>query len=246
MPDDSSWRLVQDGACHLLFDPLFGEPSQRWFEPQFWASNGQVLAADGGRGSAWFISSPDGQDEEQWVLRHYRRGGRIAAVSKDRYVYTGLERTRAFREWRLLQQLQACSLPSPVPVAAGVARHGLTYRAHLITVAIPDTQTLAQQLAHAALDEGLLAAVGSCVARFHAQGIWHADLNAHNVLVDGSKQVFLIDFDRGRHRTDAGWQSGNVARLQRSLNKLSRQAGREAFEAHLWDAFLTGYEPARQ
>jgi 3-deoxy-D-manno-octulosonic acid kinase len=246
MPHESTWRLAQEGPCHLLFDPSFGEPSGRWFDHRFWADTGHARAADGGRGSAWFISSPHPQTDCEWVLRHYRRGGRAAMVSKDRYVFTGLERTRAFREWRLLQQLREFCLPAPVAVAAGVVRKGLTYRAHLITVAIPDTRTLASRLATGELDESLMADVGACVARFHAHGIWHADLNAHNVLIDGAGQIYLIDFDRGRQRDDAGWQSGNVARLQRSLNKLSRQAGHEAFETLLWNAFLSGYESPRQ
>jgi len=241
MSEPRASRQATDGHHHLLFDPSFGEPTRHWFDPQFWSATAQVRAADGGRGSAWFID----HDARHFVLRHYRRGGRAAAVSKDRYVFTGLARTRAFREWQLLFALQAHGLPAPAPVAAKVERLGLTYRAQLITLAIPNTRTLADRLAAHELDAPLLKAVGRCVARFHAHGVWHADLNAHNILVDHAGQVFLIDFDRGSKRSGTAWQRGNLERLSRSFNKLVRQAGGEAFDAALWAALESGYHAER-
>lgn len=141
----------------------------------------------------------------------------------------------------MLHWLQARSLPAPTPVAACVVLHGLTYQAQLITVAIPDSHTLARLLADGAITGALMRDVGRCVARFHREGIWHADLNAHNVLIDGEQKVYLIDFDRGEQRDGDGWQRGNVDRFERSLHKLSRQAGRDGFEPDLWTAFVEGY-----
>ncbi len=60
------------------------------------------------------------------------------------------------------------------------------------------------------------------MARFHRAGVWHADLNAHNVMIapDG---LYLIDFDRGESaRACYGSMAAmaNLQRLRRSLLKL--------------------------
>src|SRR6185437_2153524 len=84
---------------------------------------------------------------------------------------------------------------------------------------------------------------GALVARFHRAGIWHADLNAHNVLVTSSA-LHLIDFDRGRLRVPAeGWRLANLKRLHRSLLKLGAAAqGEEAFRESIWTPLLDAYE----
>jgi 3-deoxy-D-manno-octulosonic acid kinase len=85
--------------------------------------------------------------------------------------------------------------------------------------------------------------VGALVARFHRAGIWHADLNAHNVLV-APGQLYLIDFDRGRQRGPAEtWQRANLQRLRRSLVKLGAAAqGEASFEEQLWKPLVYRYE----
>jgi 3-deoxy-D-manno-octulosonic acid kinase len=85
--------------------------------------------------------------------------------------------------------------------------------------------------------------VGALVARFHRAGIWHADLNAHNVLVT-NEELYLIDFDRGRQREPAdSWQQANLLRLRRSLVKLGAAAqGESGFEEQLWKPLIYRYE----
>ncbi len=80
-----------------------------------------------------------------WVLRHYRRGGMIANVLGDRYLWTGAGRTRGFAEFRLLAALRARGLPVPTPVAARYRRKGVHYRADLITRRIGNATTLAER-----------------------------------------------------------------------------------------------------
>jgi 3-deoxy-D-manno-octulosonic acid kinase len=49
------------------------------------------------------------------------------------------------------------------------------------------------------------------IARFHRAGVWHADLTAHNILLEVRGVPWLLDFDRGRirpHRRVARAQSG--------------------------------------
>ena len=154
----------------------------------------------GGRGSAWFIAS----GARQWVLRHFRRGGFIARLSQDGYVWTGEERVRAFAEWRLLELLARRGLPVPRPVAARYQRTGLRYRCDLITQRIVDAEPLSAALARRALPEPVWRAVGATVARLHGAGVDHADLNAHNILLDAPEGRRQCDRLRSRPPARAG------------------------------------------
>jgi len=59
-----------------------------------------------------------------YVLRHYHRGGKLAGLSKDRYVWHGFDASRPWREWRLLANLFQAGLPVPRPLAARLIRRG--------------------------------------------------------------------------------------------------------------------------
>ena len=117
LADPNSIGNAPESAAESLFDPCY------------WAARGEMAAVTGGRGSAWFV----GTAANPWVLRHYRRGGLIARISEDRYVWAGEQRVRAFAEWRLLEILSRRGLPVPKPVAAWYGRERMTYRCDLIT-----------------------------------------------------------------------------------------------------------------
>lgn len=210
------------------------------FVPAFWAARGALHDVSQGRGAAWFV----GFEPHQWVLRHYRRGGFIARFAEDRYVWTGEERVRSFAEWRLLQVLANRGLPVPAPVAARYRRQGIFYECDLITRRISGAETLSSTLASGALRSDIWHDIGATIARFHAVGADHADLNAHNILVDGAGVVSVIDFDRGRLRAAGEWTSRNVSRLHRSLLKISREMPADRFSNTDWGLFLAGYSTA--
>lgn len=235
---------TSDGA--VLTDPLMLErfphvPLQSWFEPGFWAQRGALTAAVGGRGAAWYVAP----GTEEWVLRHYRRGGWMARVSSDRYVWAGEPRVRSFAEWRLLADLARRGLPVPTPVAARYRRTGVTYRCDLITVRIAGTSSLSVALERAPLPERTWQAVGAAVARLHAAGAHHADLNAHNILLGDGDRVSVIDFDRGTLRAPGGLPrvcaARNLSRLHRSLTKISRRLPPDRFSAVDWQSLESGY-----
>jgi 3-deoxy-D-manno-octulosonic acid kinase len=232
----------REGRHWLIADrERLGELNAALFDPETHRACGTWLGSAQGRGAAHFIRIGD----QEAVLRHYRRGGLAARCSEDLYLWTGLERSRAWREWRLLAWLRARELPVPAPVAARVSRHGLGYRADLITLRIPAARPLAETLRDQQLAPELWARIGATVARLHQAGVWHADLNAHNVLLDADGAVHLIDFDRGAHRSPGAWQADNLARLQRSLNKLARLEGEGfAFAEADWARLRAGYAAA--
>ena len=234
-------EVQQTATGAILYDSAqIGKPSETLFDEAYWASQQKIVARAHGRGGVIFIR--DG--ERHWVLRHYRRGGLIAKLSADRYFWLGAERTRSFREWRLLHALHAQGLPVPAPVATRYRRDGLFYRADLITEALPAARTLADSITGAKLQEQTWREVGATIARFHRAGVHHADLNAHNILLGESGSVFVLDFDRGRIRDRGSWDETVLARLERSLRKIQRQREVVNFNERDWNALLEGYESA--
>ncbi|MET0617187.1 MAG: 3-deoxy-D-manno-octulosonic acid kinase [Luteibacter sp.] len=234
-------QRVEEGAGGtILCDPTRApQVDAAWFSPGYWRERGALRAQSGGRGGVAVIDTPAGEA----VLRHYRRGGMVARLLGDRYLFTGRRRTRSDREFRLLVELERRGLPVSPPVAARFVRHGLRYSADLITLRIADASTLAERLHDGAFNAALAGRVGELVARFHREGAWHADLNAHNILVNADG-LYLIDFDRGRlRRPSRRWRQANLARLKRSLVKLgAREAAGDTFDEELWPVLLEHYE----
>lgn len=178
------------------------------------------------------VASPGGT---RWVLRHYRRGGLIAKLSQDSYLWTGADRTRSFAEWRLLAELRRRGLPVPAPIAAHYVRGWLTYRADLITELLPDTRTFADEITGRDAPEAVWRAVGSTIATFHREGVHHADLNANNILLgQDPARVYLLDFDRGRIEARGPWEQVVIARLRRSLEKIKSQRVDVRFGEREW------------
>jgi 3-deoxy-D-manno-octulosonic acid kinase len=207
------------------------------FDPEYWLKRGELAAVNGGRGAAWFV----GSRADQWVLRHFRRGGHVAKLWQDSYFWSGEPRVRAFAEWRLLALLSQRGLPVPQPIAARYQRTGLRYRCDLITRRIADAKPLSAALADP-IPELTWRAVGAAIARLHRAGVDHADLNAHNILLCGQGGVAVIDFDRGRLRARGRWMHGNLMRLRRSLEKVSRDLPSGRFSAAAWNWLLSGYD----
>jgi 3-deoxy-D-manno-octulosonic acid kinase len=230
--------MLSDPACLGNLPP---DAVESMFDPQFWRARNELQEVTAGRGSAWFITSGG----RQWALRHYRRGGFIARLSPDRYVWAGESRVRAFAEWRLLDLMRRRGLPVPRPVAARYIRTGLCYRCDLITERILDAQPLSSALAAGALAESAWRAAGAAVARLHQAGVDHADLNAHNILLEANGAVSVIDFDRGRLRTPGGplsaWAARNLRRLRRSLAKISGALPNGRYSEREWQWFMAGY-----
>lgn len=237
-------RTQSDSVGTIVFDAdLVPQVDHDWFDPATWQAGGRLRARGGGRGAACFIDTPAGD----CVLRHFHRGGMVARILGDRYLWRGPERTRSLAEFRLLQRLHAAGLPVPRAVAARHMRHGLFYTADILTRTIEHAITLDACLQQGRLDDRLARRTGALVARFHRHGVWHADLNATNVLVT-PENLYLIDFDRGRMRTShTAWQQANLRRLRRSLIKLGAASdGEQAFENQLWKPLMQGYAQMHQ
>ena len=224
----------------MVFDAgLAAVPTHDWFDPGWWQAQGKLERAGGGRGGVGVLATPVGE----CVLRHYRRGGLMAPLLRDRYVWRGRDGSRGFAEFALLAALRQRGLPVPAPVAARCVRRGWHYTADLITRTIKHARTLTEIIAARQLDATLAGEVGALVARFHAAGVDHADLNAHNILLADTR-LWLVDFDRGViRRTGTAWKLANLARLKRSLLKVGACGHDEAaLEREIWTPLLRGYQ----
>ena len=227
--EQGNW-LLWDGA-------LLARATPDHLNVDWWRAQNRLAGEAPGRGAAAFLDA----GEHGWVLRHYRRGGLAARVLDDQYLWLGVERSRAFREFRLMAALRERALPVPRPVAAAVQRHGAYYTADLLTERVPNATTVADRLAEHPLPSASWQRLGRTLARFHQAGAYHHDLNAHNILYDADGNFTLIDSDKGRMRPPGRWCEVNRKRLHRSLTKLAtNQPGYNFLDAD-WQALLGGY-----
>jgi len=212
-----------------------------YFSVDYWKNQNAIAGEAVGRGSAWFLDAPFGAV----VLRKFLRGGWVAKLSRQSYFYSGVERSRPFREFRMLLNLIKLGLPVPRPVAAFCEHHGFVSSGALITARIPNAITLADLIIGNKVDSDVLGTlcgrIGVCIRQFHDAGVWHADLNARNILLDDQLRVFLIDFDRAKFTPDNAVNGeGNLSRLKRSLAKFWPVDGVPDMQAS-WTLLEAGY-----
>ena len=231
---------IQTGPHLIMTQSEFeADITAEHFTPLYWQTQNKISHVLPGRAAAVQFEHAD----RHYVLKHYHRGGLLAPLLGDRYLYTGLRRTRAQAEFKLLLTLRKLGLPVPEPVALHIERTGLHYRTSLITRLIANSQTLAKRLSQQVLQEREWQQIGRVMQRFHRAGVYHSDLNAHNILLDAQGKVWLIDFDKSYQRSvAASWQLQNLNRLQRSLNKLKNLSPEFHWHSNDWLAFQSGYQ----
>jgi 3-deoxy-D-manno-octulosonic acid kinase len=213
------------GGALCVPERLAAVARPEWFDPR---RPGAVAVGEGGRQAAWFVDGDHGAA----VLRHYRRGGLRARLGRETYCWMGEGRVRAWAETRVLAHLRSAGLRVPEPLAAAYWRSGLCYRNAILVARIPGARSLAARLDHADPE-----AVAQAIGAMHAAGVWHADLNAYNILFDEQDRVWLIDFDRARLGVaHLAQRRKNVLRLRRSLVKVAGARG-----ARWWDALNSRY-----
>lgn len=231
-------RIVQEGESAMLFDPTVGgEARAHWFDIEWWQAQGRATPASAGRGPTWFVGSPGAE----WVLRHCHRGGALGRWMADHYLWLGLERARPFVEFRFTQRLRALGLAVPRPVAARVVRAGLVYTGDLITERVAGARPVSALLQAAPVPATAWRAIGRAIRRFHDAGVYHADLTANNILLDGAERVSIIDFDRGVLRPPGAWRAANLSRLARSLRKICSELPADRFSPADWAALQDTY-----
>ena len=206
-----------------------------------------------GRGVVHVVPRPSG---ERWVVRHYRRGGAVAALLGDRYLR--VERSRPERELEASRALKQAGIATPTVVAAACYPRGAFYRGDIVTRFLPGSRDLAAILfpqsigdSDGAGSEGggtggaggsagpgsiapatALEAAGRLIRRAQEAGLRHPDLNLKNILVVETAEgvtAHVVDLDRARVKAPVGgwWRRRMVRRFWRSARKFERRTGRE-------------------
>ena len=202
------------GGALCVPERLAAVVAQTWFDSE---RPDAVPVGEGGRQAAWFVDGAHGPA----VLRHYRRGGLRARLGRESYLWLGRSQVRAFAETRVLAYLRDAGVRVPEPLGAAWWRAGVMYRNAILVARIPGARALAGWL-----DRADPAAIARSIAAMHVAGVWHADLNAFNILFDDQDQVWLIDFDRARMGpVSARDRRVNLLRLRRSLVKIAGAKG---------------------
>lgn len=256
MSSNNQFKIKKIGRSSILYDDsIIGEPDLQLFggvsrdgDYHTKADAQQNISADSttsasragvGRAPVVYVQ----HEGQPLVLKHYYRGGLVARLSRDCYLGLGVEGSRAFKEFRLLKAMRELGLPVPDAVAARVEKGVLCYRADLVTREIEQVTTLADMLCQRELDEALWKKIGYTIKQFHQHDIYHADLNARNILLDEAGEIYLIDFDNSAMRSgSASWQAANLSRLHRSLMKFKNRHTGFNFSDSDWSVLLDGYK----
>lgn len=191
-------------------------------------------ALDGGAAAGWvegrrrypLLALADGR---RVVARRLVHGGVLGRLWGG--VFWGT--SRPLREFVVTVRARQKGVPVPVPVGARVRRFlGLFYRGTFLTLEIPGARDLGAIYREEwpgwsrARRAAALAAAARTLARAHAAGLYHADLNLRNVLLrweDGAPILFLVDLDRAAFYASLTFRQrrANLWRLARSAEKLA-------------------------
>lgn len=200
-----------------------------------WAASTAGAESFQGRATAWGVRLPGAAIDV--VVRHAQRGGLLAGVRGDRFVWPG----RAPWELETALRLQEAGVRTPdvvaiviYPAGPGLCRCDVATRRLPPGAEFPVAWRAADALAH----DAMLVAIGTLLRDLRAAGAQHADLNAKNLylaLDAGRWHAWVLDVDRVRFRspndTDVGAQ--NLARLDRSLRKLRERNALDVDDAAL-------------
>jgi 3-deoxy-D-manno-octulosonic acid kinase len=182
-----------------------------------------VGAGAGNRQSAYRLSLDDGLE---LFARRSRRGGMIASILSD--VYAGMT-PRPLTELAVTIEAMRRGIPVAEPMGAMVEWIALVlYRGFFLTRAVPG-MTLWEFLKtddDPTVRSHVLGQARSAIDTMHEKGLFHADLNLHNLLVTQVRESFtviIIDLDKSRlfdAPVSFAMRRANAARLIRSARKL--------------------------
>jgi len=213
----------------------------KMFTGQYWQTQDAIIGQAIGRGTTYFFQ----HNKNEYVLRHYLRGGLIGKVLSDQYLYTGLGQSRAWQEFKLLQHMQSLNLACPAPIAAMLSKNGLYYQGDIILSKIPHAQDIHHILLERSLTKDVWEKVGQTIAEFHNVQIYHHDLNIHNIMLDDQQRVWLIDFDKCGIRQGNRWKESNMSRLKRSFDK-EKKLRNNHWKTADWQTLMSAYNEAAE
>lgn len=254
-----TWRKTTENGQTILAHPSVPDTvTKDWFNANYWGDKNAITGESKGRNTTYFIKYNSALEptysERHFVLRHYYRGGLVSKILHDEFLFTGINKTRSFAELIMLQKMVDLGLPVPNPIAAMVTKvAGLWCRNDILIERIANAKDGYHWLLAQELPDKTWQNIGATIKRFHECGVFHSDLNIHNIMIDNNGSVYLIDFDRCEFKSPEisksaqDWKQANLARLLRSLEKEKRKASDSApdnkfhFGDAQWQQLLLGY-----
>lgn len=218
-------------------DQWVSEPLHDLFDVAYWHAEQKIIGSAKGRGTTWFVA----MQHIEAALRHYRRGGLFGKVVSDQYWFQGWHKTRSYAEFHLLHYLREQGVNVPRPIAARAVKQGLFYQADLLSEKIANARDLVAILQENALAESQYIAIGKEIAKLHRAQVNHTDLNIHNILIDTSNTVWIIDFDKCYQQKGNSWKEANLQRLLRSFRKEQQRFG-IFWQEPQWQHIVAGYK----
>lgn len=227
---DSQWLVTNKKYKKIV--------AKEWFDSNHWQRNDAIDGQSMGRGITYFFN----HQEKRYVLREYRRGGLVGKLVENKYFFKNIENTRAYLEFEVLERLRKLKLPVPKPVAALIRVNGINYQAKIITKLIKNAEDLFHYLQQQALTEQQWIQVGALIKQFHQVGLYHSDLNIHNIMLNKKGKFWLIDFDKAKFVAPmAPSLESNLDRLLRSLRKEKEKQAGFYWQESDWVHLLQGY-----
>lgn len=236
--------IQSDAKTIIWYDPAVIEScTNDYFEAGFWRKQNKIKGSATGRSTAFFID----KGTNGLLLRHYYRGGLVGKFNRDRFKREAVAQSRAMAEFALLLKLRELNLPVPKPVAARyVKAPWWGYRADILVEVIPTAQDTFKLLQQRALAKSEWQMIGRTIRQLHDNGVYHSDLNCHNIMLDTDGKGWIVDFDKCSFKQVGEWREANLQRLLRSFNKELHKAkeANQAFhfdETHDWPLLLQAY-----
>lgn len=167
---------------------------------------------------------------ERMIVKHYEHGGLFRKITRDLF----LGNSRPFRELAVLEVASQKGIPVPEVLAARVDRiFGPFYKGEIVYKEIPDSANLLEYLKRLnerpmgeriSLKRKIINSLAQAIKKMHISGIYHADLNVKNVLIQNrgeAPRIYLVDFDCSKIRKNLPLRVRikNLARFNRSCEK---------------------------
>lgn len=214
------------------------------FSAQFLQREKLITHTAEGRGLVYFFTLKD----KNLVLRHYKRGGLVAKISNDSFLFSSIALTRCYKELEVLQHLRNNKVNVPRPIAGKVSRRGLFYKADIITELVPNAIELHELLQCEALTAATWQAIGLQIQKMHKAQVFHGDINVKNIMLTKQSSpaiIHLLDFDKCDIKHGNGWKNANLLRFKRSLlkQKANHEGKQQAYHycPSDWEELLKGY-----
>lgn len=167
---------------------------------------------------------------ERMIVKHYEHGGLFRKITRDIF----LGNSRPFRELAVLEVASQKGIPVPEVLAARVDRiFGPFYKGEIVYKEIPDSANLLEYLKRLnerpmgeriSLKRKIINSLAQAIKKMHISGIYHADLNVKNVLIQNrgeAPRIYLVDFDCSKIKKNLFLRVRikNLARFHRSCEK---------------------------